>query len=163
MAATMRFHCNLRMPRFRAIDLSCLNAARQFLRYHEIRTSQGKTDTAISGFMVVTEAKVRRGGEKLRIASVQLVPGHVVLLRSGDRVPADLRLLQQRSLQVEEAGLTGESVPVAKQTDPLPAEAILVDRTNLALAGTIVSSGQGEGVVFATGDTTEMGRIAGMM
>ena len=113
--------------------------------------------------MVVTEATVRRGGEKLRIASVHLVPGDVVLLQSGDRVPADLRLLQQRSLQIEEAALTGESVPVAKQTDPLPVEAILADRTNLAFAGTMVSAGQGEGVVIATGDKTEMGRIAGMM
>jgi Ca2+-transporting ATPase len=113
--------------------------------------------------MVLTEATVRRGGEKLRIPSVQLVPGDIVLLQSGDRVPADLRLLQQRSLQIAEAALTGESVPVVKQTNPLPAEAILADRTNLAFTGTIVSAGQGEGVVFATGNGTEMGRIAGMI
>jgi Ca2+-transporting ATPase len=113
--------------------------------------------------MVVTEATVRRNGEKLRITSVRLVPGDVVLLQSGDRVPADLRLLQQCNLRIEEAALTGESVPVTKQTDPIPAEAALADRTNLAFTGTMVSAGQGEGVVFATGDKTEMGRIAGMM
>jgi cation-transporting ATPase F len=126
---------------------------------------EAKAEKAIEALakMVVTEATVRRGGEKLRIPSAQLVPGDLVLLQSGDRVPADLRLLQQRNLQVEEAALTGESAPVEKQTEPLPVEAILADRTNLAFTGTLVSTGQGEGMVFATGDRTEMGRIAGMM
>lgn len=126
---------------------------------------EAKAEKAIEALskMVLTEATVRRGGEKLRILSVQIVPGDVVLLQSGDRVPADLRLLQQRNLQIAEAALTGESVPVAKQTDPLPVEAVLGDRANLAYTGTMVSTGQGEGVVFATGDQTEMGRIAGMM
>ena len=126
---------------------------------------EAKAEEAIDALakMVVTEATVRRGGEKLRIPSAQLVPGDVVLLQSGDRVPADLRLLRQRNLQIEEAALTGESLPVEKQTEPLPAETILADRTNLAFAGTLVTYGQGEGVVFATGDQTEMGRIAGMI
>lgn len=124
-----------------------------------------KAEKAIEALakMIVTEATVRRGGEKLRIASVQLVPGDIVLLQSGDHVPADLRLLQQRNLQINESALTGESVPVAKQTDALPVEAILADRANLAFTGTMVSAGQGEGVVFSTGDKTEMGRIADMM
>ena len=126
---------------------------------------EAKAEKAIDALakMVLTEATVRRGGEKLRIPSAQLVPGDVVLLQSGDRVPADLRLLQQRNLQIEEAALTGESVPVEKQTDPLPAGAILAERTNLAFTGTLVTYGQGEGVVFATGDGTEMGRIAGLI
>jgi cation-transporting ATPase F len=126
---------------------------------------EAKAEKAIETLanMVLTEATVRRSGEKLRIASIQLVPGDVVLLQSGDRVPADLRLLQLRSLQIAEAALTGESVPVAKQAFPLPAEAILAERTNLAFTGTMVSAGQGEGVVFATGNNTEMGRIAGMI
>jgi len=126
---------------------------------------EAKAEKAIDALakMIVTEATVRRGGEKLRVASAQLVPGDVVLLQSGDRVPADLRLLQQRNLQVEEAALTGESAPAVKQTEPLPVETILADRTNLAFTGTLVSTGQGEGVVFATGDRTEMGRIAAMM
>ncbi len=113
--------------------------------------------------MVVTEATVRRGGKKLRIPSAQLVPGDVVLLQSGDRVPADLRLLHQRNLQIEEAALTGESVPVEKQTGMLPAGSMLAERTKLAFTGTLVTYGQGEGVVFATGDQTEMGRIAGLI
>ena len=126
---------------------------------------EAKAEKAIDALakMVVTEATVRRGGEKLRISSEQLVPGDVVLLQSGDRVPADLRLFDQRSLQIEEASLTGESVPVGKQTEPLLANAILADRTNLAFTGTLVTAGQGEGIVFAIGDKTEMGRIAGLI
>jgi Ca2+-transporting ATPase len=126
---------------------------------------EAKAEKAIDALakMVLTEATVRRGGEKLRIPSAQLVPGDVVLLQSGDRVPADLRLLHQRNLQIEEAALTGESVPVEKQTAPLPAGSILAERTNLAFTGTLVTYGQGEGVVFATGDQTEMGRIAGLI
>jgi len=126
---------------------------------------ESKAEQAIDALakMVVTEATVRRGGEKVRIPSPQLVPGDVVLLQSGDRVPADMRLLLRRNLHIEEAALTGESVPVEKQIDPLPADAILADRTNLAFTGTLVTAGQGEGVVFATGDQTEMGRIAGLI
>ena len=126
---------------------------------------EAKAEKAIEALakMVVTETTVRRGGEKLRIPSVQLVPGDVVLLQSGDRVPADLRLLLRRNLHIEEAALTGESLPAEKQIEPLPADTILADRTNLAFTGTLVTSGQGEGLVFATGDQTEMGLIAGMM
>ena len=126
---------------------------------------EAKAEEAIGALakMVVTEATVRRGGEKLRVPSAQLVPGDVVLLQSGDRVPADLRLLRQRSLRIEEAALTGESLPVEKQTEPLATETILADRTNLAFVGTLVTYGQAEGVVFATGDRTEMGRIAGLI
>ncbi len=126
---------------------------------------EAKAEQAIDALakLVVTEATVRRNNEKLRIPSMQLVPGDVVLLQSGGRVPADLRLLSQRNLQIEEAALTGESLPVEKQTDPLPAAAILAERTNLAFAGTWVTAGQAEGVVVATGDKTEMGRIAGLI
>jgi cation-transporting ATPase F len=126
---------------------------------------EAKAEKAIDALakMVVTEATVRRGGEKLRVPSTQLAPGDVVLLQSGDRVPADLRLFLQRNLQIEEAALTGESVPVEKQIGPLPTDTILAERTNLAFTGTLVTYGQGEGVVFATGDQTEMGRIAGLI
>ena len=113
--------------------------------------------------MVVTEASVRRAGELFRIPSGELVPGDVVLVQSGDRVPADLRLFEVRNLQLEEAALTGESLLVSKQVEPLPKETGLADRTNLALMGTLVRAGQGEGVVFAIGDATEMGKIAELM
>lgn len=123
---------------------------------------ESKAESAIDALasMVVTEATVRRDGKRLRIPSIGLVPGDVVLLQSGDRVPADLRLFQVNGLQIDESALTGESVPVHKQADSLALETILADRRNLAFAGSLVSAGQGEGLVWATGDRTEMGRIA---
>jgi Ca2+-transporting ATPase len=121
-----------------------------------------KAEKAIEALarMVVTESTVRRDGLQERVRSESLVPGDVVLLQPGDRVPADLRLFHARSLQVDESALTGESVPVHKHTDPLALETILADRQNLAFAGTLVTAGQGEGAVWATGDKTETGRIA---
>ena len=89
-----------------------------------------------------------------------VVRGDLMLISEGDRVPADLRLFQVRGLQVDESALTGESAPVRKHTDPLALEAMLADRKNLAFAGTLVTAGHGEGVVWATGDLTETGRIA---
>ena len=126
---------------------------------------EAKAETAIEALakMVVTEATVRRDGEKLRVPSETLVPGDVVLLQSGDRVPADLRLLDIRNLQVDDSALTGESLPEAKQPDALPPETVLADRKNLAFAGTFVTSGQAEGVVCTIGDQTETGRIAGLI
>lgn len=113
--------------------------------------------------MVITEATVRRNGKKIRLASEELVPGDIVLLQSGDKVPADLRLIKIRELQVDESALTGESVPVEKISSQLESDTILAERKNLTFAGTLVSRGQAEGVVFATGDKTEMGRIATMV
>ncbi|RPI60074.1 MAG: cation-transporting P-type ATPase, partial [Planctomycetaceae bacterium] len=123
---------------------------------------EAKAEKAIEALanMVVTEATVRRNGEKLRVHSEQLVPGDVVLLQSGDKVPADLRLLHVRDLQVDESPLTGESVPVEKHADVLSLDTILAERTNLAFAGTHVTRGQAEGVVWSIGNQTEMGRIA---
>jgi magnesium-transporting ATPase (P-type) len=110
--------------------------------------------------MVATEATVRRESRRARVRSEELVPGDVVLLAAGDRVPADLRLFAVKSLQVDESALTGESVPVHKHPDPLALDTVLADRCNLAFTGTLVTAGQGEGVVWATGDTTETGHIA---
>jgi len=126
---------------------------------------ESKAEKAIEALsqMVVTEATVRRDGRKTRVNSVELVPGDVVLLQSGDKVPADLRLFHVRSLQVDEAALTGESVPVEKHANPLALETILAERKNLAYAGTLVTYGQAEGVVWAIGNQTETGRIARMI
>jgi magnesium-transporting ATPase (P-type) len=126
---------------------------------------EAKAEKAIEALarMVRTEATVRRDGGKQRVPSAELVPGDVVLLQSGDSVPADLRFLEVRSLQVEEAALTGESVPTQKQVEALPADTVLGDRKNLAFAGTLVTYGQAGGLVVATGDRTEMGRIARMI
>jgi Ca2+-transporting ATPase len=110
--------------------------------------------------LVVTETTVRREGRAQRVHSEQLVPGDVVLLQPGDRVPADLRLFRVKGLQVDESALTGESVPVHKHPDPLALDTVLADRKNLAFTGTLVTGGHGEGVVWATGDQTETGHIA---
>jgi Ca2+-transporting ATPase len=113
--------------------------------------------------LVVTESTVRRNGRKQTVPSEDLVPGDVVLLHAGDKVPADLRLLQCQGLQIDESTLTGESVSATKHASILAADTLLADRKNLAFAGTLITAGQGEGVVWATGDRTETGRIAGLV
>ncbi len=126
---------------------------------------EGKALQAIEalGKTLLTEATVIRDGQTMRIDSAAIVPGDVVLLQSGDRVPADLRLVRCRDLQIAEAALTGESVPVEKHVEPLAAEVPLADRENMAYASTLVTYGQGRGVVVATGDATEVGRISGLI
>jgi Ca2+-transporting ATPase len=113
--------------------------------------------------MVRSEATVLRDGEKETLSSARLVPGDVVLLHSGDKVPADLRLLEVRTLKVEEAALTGESVPVEKAVAPVHLEAEIGDRRSMAYSGSLVTYGTGTGVVVATGATTELGRISQML
>ncbi len=126
---------------------------------------ESRAEQAIAALdqLVVTEATVLRDGAKRRVPSDQLVVGDVVSLQSGDSVPADLRLLHARELQIEEAALTGESVPTQKALAQLPEETTLGDRTNLAFAGTQVTYGTAMGVVVATGDATETGRIADLI
>ena len=105
------------------------------------------------------EAMVVRAGTKKTIAATELVPGDLVLVQSGDKVPADLRLLRSRELQIDESALTGESVSVQKKTERLPRETVLADRNNMAYSSTLVTFGSGAGLVIATGDGTEIGRI----
>jgi len=123
---------------------------------------EAKAEKAIEALarMIATEATVRRDGRKLRIHSDELVPGDIVLLQSGDRIPADLRLIHVRNLHADESTLTGESLPVPKHLDPLPLHTILAERSNLAFAGTFITIGQAEGVVLKIGDETEAGHIA---
>ncbi len=109
---------------------------------------------------MTTEATVLRQGEKRRIQATELVVGDIVFLQSGDKVPADLRLFQVRDLQIAEAPLTGESLPVAKDHGQHGREIALADRRNMAYASTLVTYGQGAGMVTATGDATEVGRIS---
>jgi cation-transporting ATPase F len=104
-------------------------------------------------------AMVVRAGEKKNIAAYELVPGDLVLLQSGDKVPADLRLLRSRELQIDESALTGESVSVQKQAERLAQGTVLADRNNMVYSSTLVTYGTGAGVVVATGDGTEIGRI----
>jgi Ca2+-transporting ATPase len=114
--------------------------------------------------MAAPRAAVLRDGEELNIPARELVPGDIILLRAGDRVPADARLIEAVNLQVEEAALTGESVPAEKHIAPLgPGELAVGDRKNMVHAGTLVTYGRGRGVVAATGMQTEFGKIAQML
>ena len=106
---------------------------------------------------------VIRDGETDEVDAARLVPGDLVAVESGDRIPADLRLLEVHELQVNESMLTGESLPVSKQTAPVAVEEGLADRTNMAYSGTLVTYGQATGLVVATGSQTELGRISQLL
>lgn len=108
-------------------------------------------------------APVVRDGSHLGLPADELVPGDLVLLRPGERVPADVRLVESTGLRIDESSLTGESAAVVKSVEPVDSEAELADRTSVAHAGTLVTAGKGVGVVFATGLGTEIGRIAGLV
>jgi len=126
---------------------------------------ENKAETAIAALArsVRTDVEVVRDGQRQRLGSDQLVPGDVVLLEAGNKVPADLRLLSSRQLQVDESALTGESLPVGKGSAAVAAEAPLAERFGMAYAGSLVTAGQARGVVVATGDATEVGSISRSM
>lgn len=126
---------------------------------------EAKAEQAIESLrqMLAPLAITLRDGKKVSVPASELVPGDVVLLQSGDKVPADVRLLRVKNLQVEEAPLTGESVPVEKSISDLHGEVPLADRRNSSFAGTLVTTGTATGVVVATGDSTQIGHIAGML
>lgn len=126
---------------------------------------EGKAEKAMDAIrhMLAPQATVLRGGERQSIDGEQLVPGDIVLLEAGDKVPADLRLLSAHGLAIQEAILTGESLPTEKHTAPVADNTALGDRSCMAFSGTLVSSGQCRGVVVATGQATEIGRISGML
>src|SRR6516165_6278635 len=126
---------------------------------------EGKAEKALDSIrnMLSAEARTVRGGETRMIPAEQLVPGDVVILESGDKVPADLRLTEVKNLRTEEAALTGESVPTDKSTNPVSAKATVGDRENMAFSGTLVVSGRATGVVVGTGSDTELGRINQML
>ena len=126
---------------------------------------EGKAEKAMDAIrsMLAPRANVRRDGQRVSVAGEDLVPGDIVLLEAGDKVPADIRLLQASGLQIQEAVLTGESVPVEKYVSPVEAGAALGDRSCMAFSGTLVTGGQATGVVVGTGPATEIGRISGML
>ncbi len=109
---------------------------------------------------MTAEATVVRAGEQLRLPATELVPGDLVLVQGGDKVPADLRLIRSRDLRIDESALTGESVPVEKDEAPVPRDAVLAERDDMAYASTLVTYGTGAGLVVATGDGTEVGKIS---
>ncbi len=126
---------------------------------------EGRAERALDAIrsMIDPRASVIREGRRTTVSADRLVPGDIVLLEAGDRIPADLRLIKARSLRIDEAILTGESVPSDKSTVPVEADAALGDRFSMAFSGTFVTAGQGSGVVVTTGPATELGRISAMI
>jgi magnesium-transporting ATPase (P-type) len=126
---------------------------------------EGRAEKALDAIkhMITQHASVRRDGRRSTIGAEKIVPGDIVLLEAGDRVPADLRLMHARNLKIEEAILTGESVATDKGIKPVDVAATLGDRTSMAFSGTFVVAGQGLGVAIGTGLATELGRISAML
>lgn len=121
-----------------------------------------KAEKALEALRKLTapKASVIRNRKEMEIEARELVPGDIVLLQTGDRVPADARIIESISLELDESTLTGESVPVKKSTDALKHAALLQERSNMAFMGTVVTNGRGKAIVVNTGMQTEMGKIA---
>ena len=126
---------------------------------------EGKAEKALESIrrMLSLEAIVIRNGKTQTINAVELVPGDIVFLKSGDKVPADIRLVQSKDFRVEESPLTGESSPVEKSIEPVEESAIIGDQLSMAFSGTVVIYGKATGVVVSTGEVTEIGRINQMI
>ncbi len=126
---------------------------------------EGKAEKTLDSIrhMLSAEARTVRGEEIRMVPAEVLVPGDIVLLESGDKIPADLRLVDVKNLRTEEAALTGESVPIDKATAAVSEKATVGDREGMAFSGTLVAAGRATGVVVATGSHTELGRINQMM
>ncbi|MBC8139946.1 MAG: cation-translocating P-type ATPase [Armatimonadetes bacterium] len=128
-----------------------------------VQEARAEKSVAALRKMIAAQANVLRGGARKSVPSAEIVTGDVLLLEEGDTVPADARLIESTSLQIAEATLTGESVPVEKSTDTVAANAELADRHNMIYSGTSATYGRGAAVVTATGMNTEMGRIATLL
>jgi len=126
---------------------------------------EGKAEAAMAALrgMLAPRAAVLRDGRRVTVDGADIVSGDIVLLEAGDKVPADLRVLEARGLAAQEAILTGESVPVEKITDPVAGDAPLGDRQSMLWSGTLVTQGTARGLVVATGQATEIGRIGGLL
>ena len=126
---------------------------------------EGRAEAAIAALhrMLAPAASVLRNNQRRRVDAAELVPGDVILIEAGDRVPADARLIEAAALKVQEAILSGESVPVDKSVEPVARDTALGDRASMVYSGTLVVSGQGRAVVTATGTDAEIGRISGLL
>ncbi len=126
---------------------------------------EGKAEAALDAVrnLLSLSAVVIRDGYRQSVAAESLVPGDIVVLQSGDKVPADVRWLEVRTLRIDESILTGESVPLEKTSDPVPGDAVIGDRLCMGYSGTLVTYGQGIGVVTGIGAGTEIGRISAML
>ncbi|WP_228387478.1 MULTISPECIES: HAD-IC family P-type ATPase [unclassified Nocardioides] len=122
---------------------------------------ESKAESALDALrsMVRTEARVVRGGSVRTVSSEDLAPGDLVLVEAGDKVPADLRLVQGTELRADESALTGESLPVDKADSLLPSDTVVADRRNMLYSGTLITSGTGSGITVATGAATQLGEI----
>jgi calcium-translocating P-type ATPase len=158
VAAFTKLMLDLKLDAFIILGVVLINALLGFIQ-------EGKAEKALESIrnMLSAEARTVRDGETRLVPAEELVPGDVVLLESGDKVPADLRLTDAKNLRTEEAALTGESVPTDKSTDPVSAKATVGDRKSMVFSGTLVVSGRATGVVVGTGSDTELGRINRML
>ena len=135
-----------------------LNAAMGY-----VQESRAEAAVAALRAMSAADASAIRNGERRTVPATDLVPGDIILVDEGDTIPADARLIESAALQTSEAALTGESLPVAKDTAPIAGDAALGDRHNMVFSGTAVTYGHGKAIVTHTGMQTEMGRIAGLL
>ena len=135
-----------------------LNAMLGFLQ-------EARAEKSVRALMALAtpEATVVRDGERQRVPTYEIVPGDIVLIEAGDKIPADARVVEVANLQTDEAPLTGESVPVAKEVQPIDADVVVGDRRNMLFSGTIATYGRCRAIVVATGMATEVGRIAGLL
>jgi Ca2+-transporting ATPase len=146
---------------YEAIAITAVALLNAILGYAQ----QERAESAIAALrqMSAPRAHVVRGGEPISVPAAEVVPGDILLSEEGDTVAADARLVHSVTLQVSEANLTGESLPVSKTVDPIATDVVIGDRANMIYRGTSVTYGRGRAVVTATGMQTEMGRIAGML
>lgn len=126
---------------------------------------EGKAENALSAVrqMLSADATIMRHGQRHTVPAEELVPGDIVIVEPGDRVPADLRLVEAKGLRIDESALTGESVPSEKSTTPVAEDVPLAERTSMAYSGTLVTAGRATGVVVATGQVAEIGRIGALL
>ena len=126
---------------------------------------ESRAEKSVRALMALAAPKstVIRDGERQRVATQDIVPGDIVLVEAGDKIPADCRLIEVANLKTDEAPLTGESVPVSKETKPIEGDVGIGDRRNMLYSGTVATYGRGRAVVVATGMGTEVGRIAGLL
>ncbi|VTZ49701.1 Calcium-transporting ATPase [Methylocella tundrae] len=159
-AASWLYERNSALP-FEAMAIIAIVLVNAIMGY--VQQARAEQAAAALQRMSTAHANVVRGGERARIPAAELVPGDIILIEEGDTVPADARLIESTSLQIAEAALTGESVPVAKDIDAISGEVALADRRNMIFNGSAATYGRGRAVVTATGMRSEMGRIADML
>ena len=155
VAATISWFTDHKVDAFVILGIIILNSIIGF-------TQEYRAEKAVASLrqILVHAAKVFRNGDLVQIPSREIVPGDVIFLEEGDNIPADARLLESHNLRTVEASLTGESLPSAKNTEPLPASAMLADRKNMVWKGTFIAGGSAKAVVTCTGMNTAIGSIA---